>query len=65
MMHLVPRIVVWKRFVNFGWFSGSDEQLITSLFMSEDASFGGCDRQCVLVGRVLPPNCPDSIHDPI
>lgn len=64
MMHLVPRIVVWKRFVNFGWFSGS-EQLITSLFMSEDVSFGGYDRQCVVVVGVLPPNCPDSIHDPI
>lgn len=35
MMHLVLRTVVWKRFINFGWLSGS-EQLITSLFMSED-----------------------------
>lgn len=64
MMHLVPRIVVWKRFVYSGCFSGSEE-LITSLFMSEDVPFGGCDRQCVLVVRALPPSCPDSIHDPI
>lgn len=64
MMHLVPRPVVWKRSVNFGWFSGS-EQLMTSLFMSEDVSVGGCDRKRVLVVRTLPPNCPDSIHDPV
>lgn len=64
MLHLEPRLVVWKRFVSFGWLSGS-VLLTRSLFMSEDVSLGGSDRQCGLVVRALPPNCLDSTHDPI
>lgn len=64
MLHLEPRLVVWKRFVSFGWFSGS-VLLARSLFMSEDVSLGRSDRQCGIVVRALPCNCLDSTHDPI
>lgn len=64
MLHLEPRLVVWKRFVSFGWLSGS-VLLTRSLYMSEDVSLSGSDRQRGLVVRALPHNCLDSTHDPI
>lgn len=37
MLQFEPRLVVWKRFVSFGWLSGS-VLLTRSLLMSEDVS---------------------------
>jgi len=64
MLHLNPRLVVWKRFVSFGRLSGS-VLLTRSLYMSDDVPLSGSDRQCGFVVRALPRNCLDSIHDPI
>lgn len=64
MLHLEPRLVVWKRSVSFGWLSGP-VLLTRSLFKSKDVYLGQSDRQCGLVVRALPCNCLDFTHDPI
>lgn len=63
MLHLEPRLVVWKRFISFGCFSGS-VLLTESLFMSEDVPLSGSDRPCGLVVTALPHNCLHSTRDP-